>query len=53
MEDGINGNKTTGRRPKWKITAMEYDLNGPMEDTFNGNQPQYKTTTIEDDFNGR
>ena len=37
------GKKSNERRPKWKITSMEYDLNG--------RQSQWKTTSMED--NGR
>ena len=28
MEDFINGEKIQWKRPKWKITSKEYDLNG-------------------------
>ena len=45
MEDDLNKRFTYGRRPPWKMTSMENDLNG--------RQPQWKMTLMEDDLNGR
>ena len=50
-----------GRRPKWKMTKMEDDLNEKrpkckttkMEDDQNERRPKWKTTKIEDDQNVR
>ena len=52
--DGTNGKKFDGRRPKLKITSMEYDLNGRQSQLKTTSmQDNLKMTSMEDDCNGR